>query len=93
MSKRALPRKVSRAEPVGAGTLDPASIGRKWREAGQEPTLEQVLADPIVHLLMLRDGIELAALNAVIAQARAVLARNPAEAKPSETVADVNFGD
>ncbi len=28
-----------------------------WLGAGQEPALEEVLADPLVHLVMRRDGV------------------------------------
>ena len=44
-----------------------------WREVGEEPALDEVLADPIVHLVMRRDGIEIAELRDVIARARAAL--------------------
>ncbi len=42
-----------------------------WLGAGQEPDLAEVLADPLVHLVMRRDGVTPAALAAVIAAARA----------------------
>jgi hypothetical protein len=46
---------------------------RLWRKAGEEPDLAEVLADPLVHLVMRRDGISLAQLQSVIARARAAL--------------------
>jgi hypothetical protein len=46
---------------------------RLWRNAGEEPDLADVLADPIVHLVMRRDGVSLAQLQSVIARARAAL--------------------
>jgi hypothetical protein len=30
---------------------------RTWSEAGEEPTLAEMLADPIVHLVMARDHL------------------------------------
>ena len=44
-----------------------------WREAGDEPALDEVLADPIVHLVMRRDGVEITDLKDVIARAQAAL--------------------
>lgn len=49
------------------------SISRKWSEAGVEPDLAEVLADPLVHRVMRRDGVTLAELKAVIARGRAAL--------------------
>ena len=46
---------------------------RLWRKAGEEPDLAEVLADPLVHLVMRRDGVSRAQLEAVIAQAQAAL--------------------
>lgn len=46
---------------------------RLWRNAGEEPDLADVLADPLVHLVMRRDGVSLAQLQSVIAHARAEL--------------------
>jgi hypothetical protein len=48
-------------------------IDRLWRNAGEEPDLADVLGDPLVHLVMRRDGVSLGQLEAVIAQARATL--------------------
>ncbi len=41
-----------------------------WLEAGQEPSLAEILADPLVHLVMRRDGVSRAELEAVIAAAQ-----------------------
>lgn len=38
-----------------------------------EPRLTELLADPMTHLLMRRDGVTAAALDAVIRQARTAL--------------------
>ncbi len=42
----------------------------KYRSAGVEPRLDEVLGDPLVHLVMARDGVGLAELQAVIANAQ-----------------------
>ena len=44
---------------------------RPWSGGGCEPRLEDVLADPIVHQLMRRDGVAPADLRALIARVRA----------------------
>jgi len=46
---------------------------REWGEAGIEPDLATVLADPLVHLVMRRDGVTRAQFDEVIARARAKL--------------------
>lgn len=33
------------------------SRDKAWSEAGQEPKIEDLMADPIVHLVMRRDGL------------------------------------
>lgn len=53
-------------------SVNPA-INRKWERAGTEPALADVLADPLVHLVLRRDGVSLAELRAVIARAQAAL--------------------
>jgi hypothetical protein len=45
----------------------------RWSKAGEEPDLAEMLADPVVHLVMRRDGVNLEELLAVIADARAKL--------------------
>ncbi len=49
--------------------------GHAWRAAGTEPALSEVLADPIVHTLMHRDGVSRDQLAAVIAAAQSKLRR------------------
>ena len=44
---------------------------RRWSRAGEEPDLADLLADPVVHLVMRRDGVSTAELLAVITDARA----------------------
>ncbi len=48
---------------------------RSWRHAGDEPALHEVLADPLVHLVMRRDGITAGELQSAIEGARASLRR------------------
>jgi hypothetical protein len=49
------------------------ATGDQWRHAGREPTIEQVLADPLLHLVMERDGVSLMHLRAVIIRAQVAL--------------------
>jgi hypothetical protein len=46
--------------------------GEQW-PAGTEPALADVLDDPLVHLVMRRDGVTPQALDQAIARARATL--------------------
>jgi hypothetical protein len=50
---------------------------RPWSAGGCEPCLEDVLADPIVHQVMRRDGVEPAQLRALIAVVRSRQRRKP----------------
>jgi hypothetical protein len=52
--------------------LPPCAPSRDpWARAGIEPRLEEVLADPLVHQVMRRDGVTEAALRGVIDRAQA----------------------
>ncbi|HXP75100.1 MAG TPA: hypothetical protein VN823_13230 [Stellaceae bacterium] len=51
------------------------TVGNRWRGAGVELDLAEVLAEPMVHLLMRRDGVSPCALRRVVAAARAALRR------------------
>lgn len=44
-------------------------VEKRWSENG-EPRLDEVMADPLVHLVMAGDGVGLAELRAVITQAQ-----------------------
>jgi hypothetical protein len=46
-----------------------------WRRAGREPALADVLVDPLVHLVMRRDGITLPELLRAIADAQSAARR------------------
>lgn len=62
----------------GSGEPPASSPTRRadvWRAAGKEPEIADVLADPVVHLVMRRDGVTSAQLRSVIAEAQALLAR------------------
>ena len=50
-----------------------ASSNETWLEAGEEPSLEEIYTDPLVNLVMRRDGVTLAHLKDVVGQARASL--------------------
>jgi hypothetical protein len=47
--------------------------GTQWLPAGKEPTLADMLADPIVALVMHRDGVSPAQLRTVVATAQGKL--------------------
>ena len=49
----------------------PSPSLQPWLRPGEEPRLAEVLADPLVHLVMRRDGVSRAQLEAVIAAAQA----------------------
>jgi hypothetical protein len=53
------------------------SVTHHWTAAGVEPDLAEVLAEPMVHLVMRRDGVSPCGLRRVIAGARAALRRDP----------------
>ncbi|KIL98015.1 hypothetical protein CCC_01076 [Paramagnetospirillum magnetotacticum MS-1] len=55
--------------------LGPAPGGRSalaiaYYEGCAEPTLDEVMADPIIHRLMDRDGVALESLTTLIAEVR-----------------------
>ena len=49
---------------------DFSHVSRQWLEAGQEPALVDLLADPLVRLVMRRDGVSVSDLCNHIATAR-----------------------
>jgi hypothetical protein len=57
------------ASPPGASKRHCAG-GTRWLAAGAEPPLAELLADPLVGLVMRRDGVSAAALRAVVATAQ-----------------------
>ncbi|HKO10304.1 MAG TPA: hypothetical protein VJ487_21545 [Alphaproteobacteria bacterium] len=64
-----MPKKALHAPPSPLAAA-PAPWHQAWREAGKEPGLREVLADPLVHLVMRRDGVTLSQLEAVLARAK-----------------------
>jgi hypothetical protein len=52
---------------------DFSHVSRAWLEPGQEPALVDLLADPLLHLAMRRDGVSMTELCNHIAAARARL--------------------
>ncbi len=54
-------------------STDFSHVSRQWLEAGREPALVDLLADPMVHLVMRRDGVAMTELCNHIATARARL--------------------
>jgi hypothetical protein len=54
-------------------SADFSPVSRQWCEAGQEPALVDLLVDPVVHLVMRRDGVSMTELCNHIASARARL--------------------
>lgn len=52
---------------------DFSHVSRAWLETGQEPPLAELLADPVTHLVMRRDGVGMTELCNHVAVARARL--------------------
>jgi len=50
---------MSERHPIRNRTAIGPRQGNDWRCAGEEPRLDDLLADPLVHLVMRRDGISL----------------------------------
>lgn len=50
--------------------LEPSPRARRPHREEYEPALADLLDDPVLHVLMARDGVDRAALDAVIADAR-----------------------
>jgi hypothetical protein len=48
-------------------------MSKLWRLAGDEPAIDEMIADPIVELVMRRDGVDEAALRRTLAEAGAAL--------------------
>jgi len=61
-----------RFEPTACGRVTGRVVKQRWTE-NEEPHLDEVLADPIVHLVMKRDGVSIPDLRAVVARAKYAL--------------------
>ena len=55
------------------GRADFSHVSRQWLEAGREPALVDLLADPMMRLVMRRDDVSMTELCNHIATARARL--------------------
>jgi hypothetical protein len=63
-----------------AGSFRPKSVPRKsedWLLSGTEPRLGDILADPLVHAVMRRDGVSQAQLRSIVARAQVCLRGDP----------------
>ncbi|HLI20288.1 MAG TPA: hypothetical protein VKV32_04175 [Stellaceae bacterium] len=54
-------------------TADFSHISRAWPKLGEEPVLADLLADPVLHRVMRRDGVSMIELCNHIATARSRL--------------------
>jgi hypothetical protein len=52
---------------------DMAMMSRYYLSPRREPQLDEVLADPVVHMVMARDGVTLADMRDVVSNARSRL--------------------
>ncbi|WP_141400618.1 hypothetical protein [Magnetospirillum sp. 15-1] len=64
------PAGIRAARRLGVATGGRSSRSFAYIGGGVEPTLDEVMADPIVHRLMARDGVALDSLNSLIAEVR-----------------------
>jgi hypothetical protein len=60
----------------------------KWSEAGIEPRLEDMLADPLVRAVMRRDGVTSEELRDILEALRARRPETYAEAKQGDESSD-----
>lgn len=63
---------MSRQQGVGF-----SHVSRHWLEPGEEPVLTDLLADPLLHLVMRRDGVSMTELCNHIVQAQRRLGFSP----------------
>jgi hypothetical protein len=66
-------RTFSTSRPSLEPTINRWRRAEAWRAAGTEPTISEILVDPIVHLVMRRDGVAVSDVVGVLAAARASL--------------------
>ena len=60
----------------------------KWSEAGIEPRLDDVLADPLVRTVMRRDGVTSEELRDILEALRAQRPETNAEGEPGDESSD-----
>ena len=63
---------------------------RDWRRAGVELALNEVMAEPIVHLVMRRDGLTPEDIWAVVEEVRRRQAEAPASPAATSTATEEN---
>lgn len=62
---------------AGKQRADFSHVSRQWLEPGAEPALTELLADPVLHLVMRRDGVSMTELCNHISRARVRLGFAP----------------
>ena len=62
-------------------------MSQAWREAGPEPALEELFADPIFALLLERDRLSLASVRAAVGDAKRRLAARRLATAPERKAA------
>jgi hypothetical protein len=67
--------------------FDFTHVNRQWLSPGEEPVLSDLLADPVVHAVMHRDGVTTRELCNHIASARARLGFDPVGVGPCRCAA------
>ena len=67
---------LARLERVGeiAAALERPNFSGPWGRSGEEPVVKYMLDDPVIHLVMRRDGVSRADIEHVVKSARTVLA-------------------
>ncbi len=64
------PAELSIVRRLGASAAGRSSRAIAFCNGGVEPSLDEVMADPIVHSLMDCDGVAIDSLNSLIAEVR-----------------------
>lgn len=64
------PRGQSGIDHAALPPLAPTRARQRWGVPGSEPPLAEVLADPVVHLVMRGDGVTHTELEAIIRRAQ-----------------------
>jgi len=64
------PAEIRLVRRLGAASSGSRARAAAYFGSNAEPSLDEVMADPIVHRLMARDGVGLESLNILIAEVR-----------------------
>ena len=70
-------RPIGRAAPDADAAASVIERREPWGRAGVEPSLREMFADPLVHMVMARDGVTPEILAGAVAEGRARLRRSP----------------